>query len=107
MAHYLLQVAYTPEAWATMVKNPQDRLAAITPVVERLGGKVTAGFLAFGEYDAVVLLEFPGNVDAAAFAMAAAAGGSAKAVKTTPLMTVQEGMDAMRRAQGSGFRPPA
>ena len=37
MPHYLLQVAYTPEAWATMVKNPQNREDAVRPAVEKLG----------------------------------------------------------------------
>ncbi|TML57805.1 MAG: GYD domain-containing protein, partial [Actinobacteria bacterium] len=31
MPHYLLQVAYTPEAWANMVKNPQNREDAVSP----------------------------------------------------------------------------
>ena len=33
MPHYLLQVAYTPEAWAMMSKNPQNRLEAVRPAV--------------------------------------------------------------------------
>ena len=70
MSHYLVQVAYTPEAWATMVKNPQDRLAAIAPAVEGLGGKVKDGYLSFGDYDTVAICEFPDNVSAAAFAAA-------------------------------------
>ena len=70
MSHYLVQVAYTPEAWATMVKNPQNRLAAIAPAVEGLGGKVKDGYLSFGDYDTVAICEFPDNVSAAAFAAA-------------------------------------
>jgi hypothetical protein len=42
----------------------------------------------------------------AAFALAAAAGGALKAVKTTPLMTIEEGIEAMRKASGTGYRPP-
>ena len=40
MAQYLVQVAYTPQAWAALVKNPQDRMQSVGPVVERLGGKI-------------------------------------------------------------------
>lgn len=105
MPAYLLQVAYTPEAWAAMVKNPQDRIAAVTPAVEALGGKIVAGYLAFGEYDVVALLEMPDNVAASAFAMAVAAGGACKAIRTTPLMTPAEGMDSMRKAAQSTYRP--
>ena len=107
MAYYLLQAAYTPEAWAAMVKNPQDRVQAVRPIVERLGGKVEQGWLAFGEYDIVAILQMPDNVSAAAFSMAASAGGAVKAIRTTPLMTVDEGVAAMRKAQGAGYRPPS
>ena len=48
----------------------------------------------------------PGNVDIAAFAMAAAAGGGVKAIKTTPLMTVDEGREAMTKAGKSGYVAP-
>lgn len=36
MAHYLFQCSYTPEAWATQLKNPQNR--DVTPVLEAFGG---------------------------------------------------------------------
>ena len=48
----------------------------------------------------------PENTDAAAFAMAIAAAGAAKAFKTTPLLSVEEGVEAMRKAQGTGYRLP-
>ncbi len=107
MPYYLLQAAYTPEAWANLVKNPQDRVEAIRPVVESLGGKVIAGFLSFGKYDTIALAEMPDDVSAAAFSMAAAAGGAVKTVKTTPLLTNQEGVEAMRKAASIGYQPPA
>jgi uncharacterized protein with GYD domain len=107
MPHYLIQVAYTADAWATMVKSPQDRIEAVRPAVERMGGKIVAGYLAFGKYDVVAILDMPNNVSAAAFAMAAAAGGALSSVRTTPLMTPKEGMDAMKKAASSAYRPPA
>jgi uncharacterized protein with GYD domain len=103
---YLIQLAYTPEAWAAMVKQPQNRLEAVRPVVERLGGKFEHAWLAFGEYDIVGVIELPENTDAAAFAMAVAAGGAAKTFKTTPLLSVEEGVEAMRKAQETGYRRP-
>jgi hypothetical protein len=42
----------------------------------------------------------------AAFALAATAAGAVKALKTTPLMTIEEGIEAMRKASGTGYRPP-
>jgi len=106
MSHYLLQVAYSPEGWAAQVKNPQNRIEAVRPAVEKLGGKLREAWYAFGEYDLVALLEMPDNASAAAFAVAAAAGGAVKAIKTTPLMSVEEGMEAVRKAGGAGYAPP-
>ncbi len=107
MPHYLIQAAYTPEAWATLVKNPQSRAEAVRPIIEGLGGKLTAIYLAFGEYDVVGLAEMPENVSAAAFSMAASAGGAVKAVRTTPLMTTEEAVEAMRKAGQTDYRPPS
>jgi len=104
--HYLLQAAYTPDAWAAQLKNPQDRTEAIRPAIERLGGRIECAYLAFGDYDIVIVVDMPDNVSAAAFSIAAAAGGAVKAVKTTPLMTLAEGIEAMRKGGGAGYRPP-
>jgi len=107
MPQFLLQAAYTPEAWAALVKSPQNRLEAVRPVIEKLGGKIDGGWLSFGEYDVAVICQMPNNVSAAAFSMAATAGGAVKAVKTTPLMSMEEAMEAMRMAGGTGYRPPS
>jgi len=106
MPYYLLEAAYTPEAWADMVKTPQKRLEKVRPAIEKLGGTLESGFLAFGEYDVVAIVQMPDNVSAAAFSIAVSAGGACKAVKTTPLMTMEEGVQAMKKAGGAGYRPP-
>jgi len=106
MPHYLLQVAYTPDAWATQLKNPQNRIEAIRPAVQGLGGRIECAYISFGEYDVMAVLDMPDNVSAAAFSIAASAGGAIKAAKTTPLMTMEEGIEAMRKAGGAGYRPP-
>ena len=106
MAHYLFQVAYTPQAWATLIRNPQDRMRALKPVLDKLGGKVESAYFTFGDYDLVAILEMPGNADSAAFSMAAAAGGAVRSIKTTPLLTTAEGLEAMRKAAASGYTPP-
>jgi len=106
MAQYLLQVAYTSEAWANIVKHPQDRIAVVSKVVQNLGGKVIGGWLSFGDYDTVAILEMPDNTSAAAFSIAVGAGGACKSVKTTPLLATEEGVEAAKRAAKSGYVPP-
>jgi uncharacterized protein with GYD domain len=106
MPKYLVQTAYTPESWATMTATPQDRMERVRPAIENLGGKLESGFLAFGEYDLVAVVDFPDNVSAAAFSMSVAAKGGVKAFKTTPLMTMDEAVAAMQRAGDSTYAPP-
>ncbi|MDP3766734.1 MAG: GYD domain-containing protein [Dehalococcoidia bacterium] len=107
MPYYLYQVAYTPEAWADLAKKPQDRARAIRPILKEFKGRLVDFYLAFGDYDIVAIAEMPDNESAAGFSIAASAGGALKAIKTTPLMTVQEGMRAMRKAGRSRYRPPS
>lgn len=106
MAYYLIQVAYTAETLETLLAKPQDRTAAIRPAIEKLGGKLESTWFSFGEYDVVVIVQMPDNASAAAFSFAVSAGGALKAVKTTPLMTIEEGVAAMKKAAGSGYCPP-
>jgi uncharacterized protein with GYD domain len=107
MANYLLQVAYTPEAWASLIASPHSRLDAVRPVVEKLGGKIAEGWFAFGDYDLIAIVEMPGNVEAAAFSLAAAAGGAVRAIKTTPLLSAAEAVAAMKKAAKSGYTTPS
>jgi uncharacterized protein with GYD domain len=106
MPYYMVQAAYTSEGWATLVKNPQNRAEAVRPAIEKAGGSLINWFWAFGDYDAVVIVEAPDNVTAASLAAAVAAGGATKAVKTTPLLTPEEGIEFLRRAGDSSYRPP-
>src|ERR1051325_5050467 len=94
MAHYLLQLSYTPEAWAALVMNPQNRAKAVEAVLAKLGGKMEQSYLSFGEYDVVGIMTLPDDVSAAAFSMAVSAGGSCRSVKTTPLLTFAEGIES-------------
>ena len=106
MPLFLSQVGYNEEGWQALVSNPQNRLEAIRPVVDKLGGRIVNAYFAFGDYDFVLIAEFPDNVSAAALAIAAAAGGAVKSIKTTPLMEASEGLEALRKAATSGYRAP-
>ncbi len=106
MALYAQQIAYTPTAWAAQLKAPQNRLEAVQQVIERLGGRLVNGWFTFGDYDVLVICELPDNVSATAFSMAVAAGGALKAVKTTPLLTFEDGIAAMHKAREAEYTPP-
>lgn len=105
MPSYLVQVAYTSEALDKLVTKPQDRTDVVRKVVEKLGGKLGPLYLSFGEYDVIGIYEMPDNVSAAAFAFAISAGGSCRAVKTTPLLSSSDAMAALKKAGSSGYKP--
>lgn len=107
MAQYLLQLSYTSGAWAAMLANPQDRIEAVRPVVAELGGTLDHAWFAFGDRDLVAIMTLPANVEAAAFSLAITAAGAVYNVKTTPLLSIEEGIQAMRKAASLGYRPPA
>ena len=48
----------------------------------------------------------PDNTRVASALMAAASSGALKSLKTTPLMTWEEGLEAMRGASDVVYRPP-
>ncbi len=106
MPLFMTQVAYTDQAWQSLVSNPQNRFEALRPVYDKLGGKIVNAWMSFGDYDIVIISELPDNVGAAALAIAASAGGACKSIKTTPLMDAAEGMEALRKAATSGYRAP-
>jgi uncharacterized protein with GYD domain len=107
MALYMIQGTYTAEAWATMTKNPQDRSIPIRELAQKLGGRLVDIYYCFGEYDVVVLVEAPDDVTASAIVLAAISPGHLKAIKTTKLLTVEETMEAMRKAGSVTYPAPS
>jgi uncharacterized protein with GYD domain len=106
MAYYMSQVSYSQEAIKTLIKKPLDRTDVIRAAVEKLGGKLIGFWYTFGRYDAVLIIDMPDNASAAALPLAAVEGGAITASHTTVLMTPAEAMTAMKKAAGSGYRPP-
>jgi uncharacterized protein with GYD domain len=106
MPFYMIQLGYRPDAWEAQIEHPQNRLEAVSPAIQALGGRFVDGWLSFGEYDLIAIAEFPDNVSAAAFSLAVEAGGGVEQYKTTPLLTMAEAQEAMKKAQQTGYKPP-
>jgi len=104
MALYMYQAAYTAESMAAQIKEPQDRIEAVRPALEALGAKILAGGYPFGDYDVLVIYEAADDTVAASVAMAVAAGGAVRSARTTRLLTGQEWVESLRKAQGSTYR---
>ena len=107
MAFYLTRFSYTPETWARLMKNPEDRREAARKYIESVGGKLHGFWYAFGEYDGYNIWEAPDNVSMAAVALAISGGGALSKCETIPLLTVEQTIEALHRAQKVGYRSPA
>ena len=103
---YLTRFSYTPEAWARLMSNPEDRRTAASTYIESVGGTLHGFWYAFGSHDGVTLWEAPDNVSMAAVALAIGSGGSVVSLETTVLLSVEDTLAALRTAQGVRYRPP-
>ncbi|PYM85033.1 MAG: GYD domain protein [Candidatus Rokuibacteriota bacterium] len=104
MPKYLFQASYNAEgAKGVMKDGGSGRRTAVEQLVKGMGGRLEAIYFAFGDVDAFVIADVPGNGDAAAAALAANASGVMH-VKTTVLLSPEEMDQATKKAVN--FRPP-
>ena len=99
MPLYLSKFSYTPETWARLADNPEDRRKAAQAYIESVGGSLHGFWYAFGTHDGYTLWEAPDNVSMAAVALAISSGGAMRSFETTVLLTVEETMEALRQGR--------
>ncbi|HKP90738.1 MAG TPA: GYD domain-containing protein [Thermoleophilaceae bacterium] len=93
MPLYLSRFSYTPETWARLIGNPEDRRDAAKAYIESVGGKLHGFWYAFGAHDGYNLWEAPDDVSMAAVALAISGGGALSSFETTVLLSVDETME--------------
>jgi len=106
MPLYLTRFSYTPETWARLVENPEDRREAAKAYIESVGGKLHGFWYAFGSHDGYNLFEAPDNVSMAAVAVAIGGGGALSSIETTVLLSVEETLEALGKAGQIQYKPP-
>jgi uncharacterized protein with GYD domain len=105
MAHFLFRASYTQQGLEGVLKEGgAARAAAVTELIQSLGGSVEALYWAFGADDFILIAELPDNATAAAMATRVTISGVAN-VSTTVLITPDE-FDAAAKVTVS-YRPPA
>ncbi len=109
MATYLFQFSYSLDSVKGMVAKPQNRREAAERVLAAAGGRLLDMYYCFGDYDGIVISEFPSNVDAAAASLAISSSGAFSKVKTTVLITMDESVQAMEKAEkvSAAYSAPA
>src|ERR1700716_174045 len=106
MPLYLSKFSYTPETWAKLIGNPEDRRKAAQSYIESVDGKLHGFWYAFGTHDGYALWEAPDNQSMAAVALAISAGGALSSFDTTVLISVDETIEALKKAKEVHYRPP-
>ena len=106
MSLFMTQFSYTTEAWATLVKTPEDRKVPLKAMIEKMGGQLIDLYYCFGEYDGLVSMDAPDENTAAAAVLAATVPGHIKATKTTVLQTVENAMASWAKASAIVYPGP-
>ena len=106
MPMYMTQFAYTPEAWAGLIRSPENRAEAAGALATKLGARLVDVYFCFGEYDGVVLYEAPDDTTATAFIVTAITPGHIKASRTTRLMSISELQDVLSKAGTVTYAAP-
>ena len=106
MPTYITQGRYTRDAIKGMIVKPEDRAEAISRLLSRVGGRLVAYYLTFGEYDFLTVAEAPSETQMAAALLAAASGGGVSDLRTTLALTGPEAKGVFAAASDltSGFR---
>ena len=104
MPKFLIQATYTPAGLDGLVRDSASgRRADVQAAVKALGGKVEAFYYAFGDDDAVMIVDLPDNIKAVALGLASSGSGAVR-VRTTPLLTVEDVDKALEIKMQ--YRPP-
>ena len=106
MPLYLTRFSYTPETWRDMIQRPEDRREVATRLIESVGGKLLGFWYAFGEFDGYNLWEAPDNVSMSAVALAIGSGGALRSHETVVLLSVEETLEALKKAESAPYRRP-
>ena len=97
MPKFLVEATYSAEGYkGLLVDKASGRKAAITQAVKKLGGKLEALYFCLGDTDAMLIVDLPDHISAAALGSAACGSGMAR-TKTTVLLTVAEADEALSK----------
>jgi uncharacterized protein with GYD domain len=98
MPKYLLQVSYTNEGVKGLRKEGgSSRRAAADQLVKSMGGTIESFYFAFGDHDAVCIIDMPDQASMSAACLAIAASGAVTG-KTTVLISPEEVDAAVKKA---------
>jgi len=106
MSLYMSTFEYKPEVWSELINSPENRTDTVSRLLENAGCKLKGLWYAFGQSDGFALIEAPNNVTSAGIAIAISASGAFRKFETTVLMTQNELLEALEKAQDIEYVAP-
>jgi uncharacterized protein with GYD domain len=106
MQRYLIQFNYTPQAAAAMLKNPSNRAEVLGPMIEAGGGKLEHYYFEVGGNTGYMVALYPDQKSLDVITAAIFAGGAVTSIKSTAIITAEEGVDIYKKAASMVYRPP-
>ena len=106
MPLYMSTFEYTPEVWSELVEKPENRTEAVTRILDKAGCKLMGIWYAFGTSDGFALIEAPDNITSASIAITINASGAFRRFQTTVLITQDELLKALNKAQDVAYVAP-
>jgi uncharacterized protein with GYD domain len=106
MPLYMSTFDYKPEVWSELIHNPENRTETVSQLLENAGCKLKGLWYAFGKSDGFALIEAPDNVTSASLAIAISASGAFRKFETTVLITQDELLKALEKAQDVEYVAP-
>jgi len=107
MTRYLIEETVSSQAVAALIKNPHDRTEVVRPIFESVGGKLEHYYVAYNENTVYMLAEIPDQESLAAILWSFKSGGGPLSIRATPLMTMTESVDMLKKAGSLGYRGPS
>ncbi len=106
MPLYLVQFAYSPAAWQSLMEKPEDRTPVLESLAKQGGGRLVALYYHFGEFDGTAIFESPDDATINAAVMKVAASGGVRTTRTVRLFTPKEFVDALGRSAKLNYQTP-
>ena len=104
MPKYLITASYTSEGVKGLRKEGgTKRRKAAEAAIKSVGGQVEAFYFAFGDHDAILIVDAPDNAAVASASLAINASGAVQ-TRTTVLLTPEEIDQATKRT--AKYQPP-
>jgi uncharacterized protein with GYD domain len=105
MPKFLIKVTYTAEGTRGLIKEGGTaRRSAVQKLVEAQGGRLEAFYYAYGDEDAILIVDVPDARSGLALSLAVNASGAVR-LTTMPLITPEE-VDAAGKVS-IAYRPPS